>query len=275
MFESAVAAPSRATEIFFDADGNDPEAVWARVETARAAGQRVWLNGALFANLIQRVGVERDEQRWIVFTPRSSQPEWLYRTRDIILSGAALLALSPLFALLALLVKLSSPGPIFYATTVVGQGCQPFVWRKFRSMRVLAQTQDESARREQFRAFAQGQHQGKVIDGSRVTPLGAFLRKYSLDELPQLWNVFRGDMALVGPRPCLPYEAEMFPAWAARRFAVPPGLTGVWQVVGRARVPLTEGLAMDVYYGLTRSFGGDLKWMWETLRVILRGEGGK
>ncbi|GIL15764.1 MAG: hypothetical protein BroJett039_09370 [Chloroflexota bacterium] len=275
MLDSAIAAPERAAEIFLDADGNDSEAVWARVETARAAGQRVWLNGALFANLIQRFGVTHDGKKWLALAPRVQQPEWFFRARDILLAGAVLLALAPLFALLALLVKLSSPGPIFYATTVVGAGQRTFVWRKFRSMRVLAQTQDESARREQFRAFARGQHQGKVIDAARVTPLGAFLRKYSLDELPQLWNVLQGDMTLVGPRPCLPYEAEMFPVWATRRFAVPPGLTGVWQVMGRARVPLQEGLAMDVYYSLTRSFGADWQWLWETLRVIRRGEGGK
>jgi len=275
MLESAPAARAMATEIFLDADGIDPEAVWARVQTELAAGHCVWLRGALFANLTQRLGVKRDGQSWLLLAPRPKQAEWLYRARDALVSGAALLVLAPFFLLLALLVKRSSPGPVFYATTVVGAGRRKFVWHKFRSMRVLSQAQDETVRREQFRAFAQGQHQGKVIDASRVTPIGAFLRKYSLDELPQLWNVFKGDMALVGPRPCLPYEAEMFPVWAARRFDVRPGLTGVWQVAGRARVPLQEGLAMDVYYGFARTFGGDLKLMLETLRVMLRGEGGK
>lgn len=275
MLESAPAARAMATEIFLDADGIDPEAVWARVQTELAAGHCVWLRGALFANLTQRLGVERDGQKWLLLAPRPKQAEWLYRARDALVSGAASLVLAPFFLLLALLVKRSSPGPVFYATTVVGAGRRHFVWRKFRSMRALSQAQDETARREQFRAFAEGQRQGKVIDASRVTPIGAFLRKYSLDELPQLWNVFKGDMALVGPRPCLPYEAEMFPAWAARRFDVRPGLTGVWQVAGRARVSLQEGLAMDVYYNYARSFGGDFKLMWETLRVMLRGEGGK
>ena len=275
MLDSMVGAHGRAAEIFLDADGNDPEAVWARVETELAAGHRVWLTGALFAHLSARVGIERDGQNWILLAPRARHHEWVGRVRDVVLSSAALIALAPFFALLAFLVKRSSPGPVCYATTVVGKGRRNFVWRKFRSMRVVSQTDDESARREQFRAFSQGQYQGKVIDATRVTPLGAFLRKYSLDELPQLWNVFKGDMALVGPRPCLPYEAEMFPAWAARRFRVRPGLTGVWQVTGRARVPLAEGLAMDVYYCFARSLAGDLKLMLETVRVMLRGEGGK
>ncbi len=269
------AARGAATEIFLDANESAPEALWARVESELGAGRRVWLTGALLERLTRRFGVERGGQKWIALAPRAQRPEWLYRARDVLLSGAALIALAPLFALLALLVKRSSPGPVFYATTVVGAGRRKFVWRKFRSMRTLAPTQDETARREQFRAFAQGERQGKVIDASRVTRVGAFLRKYSLDELPQLWNVFKGDMALVGPRPCLPYEAETFPAWAARRFEVRPGLTGVWQVAGRGRASMSEGLAMDVYYSYARDFGGDFKWMWQTARAALRGEGGK
>lgn len=275
MMDSVAAAQETVGAVYLVTDGSDAETVWRRVETELAAGRRVWLGGALVANVTKRFGVERNGQRYIALTPLAARPEGLYRARDIVLSAASLIVLAPVFGLLAVLVKLSSPGPVFYATTVVGKGRRKFVWRKFRSMRVKRETEDETARREQFRAFAQGQHQGKVIDMTRVTRIGAFLRRYSLDEMPQLWNVLRGEMALVGPRPCLPYEAEMFPAWAGRRFDVRPGLTGIWQVAGRARVTLEEGLAMDVIYGYTRSFGGDLRLMLETVLVMLRGEGGK
>lgn len=275
MFDSSLAARETAREIFLLTDETAPETVWTRVETELGAGRVVWLSGALVESLAKRFGVYHDGAFWVRLVPHTIEPEWLYRARDVLLSATALLVLAPLFALLALLVKLSSPGPVFYATTVVGAEKRNFVWRKFRSMRVKPRQEEESARRQQFSAFAQGAHQGKVIDTTRVTPIGAFLRTYSLDELPQLWNVIKGEMALVGPRPCLPYEAEMFPPWAARRFLVRPGLTGVWQVAGRARVSLSEGLAMDVYYRYARSFGSDIQLILETFRVMLLGQGGK
>lgn len=257
------------------ANDQDPEALWRCVERELAAGHAIWLTDALLNPLIRRLGVLCNGTRGLRLPPVPTQPEWLFRARDLILALLALIVLSPLMLLLAILVKLDSPGPIFHTATVVGKGGRYFVWRKFRSMRVVPTEQDEAVRREQFRAFASGVHQGKVIDETRVTRFGAILRKYSLDELPQLWNVLRGDMAMVGPRPCLPYEVEMFPAWAARRFEVLPGLTGVWQIVGRSRVSLAEGLAMDVYYRYARSFRFDLELILKTLPVVLYGEGGK
>ncbi len=261
--------------LFLNTDGVDPETIWTRVESELSFGHSVWLSGALVASLTRRYGVQRDGCAWIKLTPPKTQPAWLYRARDVIVSSSALILLAPLFPLLALAVKFSSPGPVFHTTTVIGEARQPFVWRKFRSMRVMPREEDEATRREQFRAYVEGKRQGKVIDVTRVTRIGSFLRKYSLDELPQFWNVLKGDMALVGPRPCLPYEVEMSPAWAARRFQVRPGLTGVWQIAGRARTSLVEGLAMDVYYRYTRSFGTDLKLILATLPVIFRGEGGE
>lgn len=261
--------------IVLNTDSSEPEAVWARVERELDAGRTVRLSGALVAPLIQAFGSECDGCFSFVLLPHSRQLPWLYRARDVLFSAIVLLGLAPLLALLALIVKLSSPGPVFHTAVVVGQNKKQFVWRKFRSMVVVPQAEDENARREQFRAFAAGKRRGKVIDPARVTRAGAVLRKYSLDELPQLWNVLKGDMALVGPRPCLPYEAEMFPAWAARRFDCPPGLTGVWQIAGRSRVSLDEGLAMDVAYTLTRSFWQDARLVVFTLPVLVRGEGGE
>lgn len=256
-------------------DGRDPAAVWDCVEGEIRAGRTVWLAGAQVAALARRFGVEGDGLCWIKIAPHADSPAWFYRARDVVLSAAALLVLSPLFALLALLVTLDSPGPVIYSAMVIGKEKRPFRWHKFRSMSVDKQLNDEAGRPEKFRAFVSSNQPGKVIDRARVTRVGGWLRKYSLDELPQLWNVLKGDMSLVGPRPCLVYELEMFPVWATRRFEVMPGMTGVWQVAGRARVSFVEGLGMDLYYFYARSFRQDLRLIIQTVGVMVRGEGGE
>src|SRR5581483_9727708 len=241
-------------DVWLDADGMTLDALWTAVDRALAEGRRVWIGGAAFERLSRQFGVAHDGRSWLCLSP--SLPRRVgaaYRLRDLLCAGMALVLCAPVLAVLAFLVKRSSPGPVFYSTTVLGEGKIPFRWYKFRSMRVRGEDQERAARRARFRAYAEGKLQGKVIDPSRVTPIGRFLRKYSLDELPQLWNVVKGQMTLVGPRPCLPYEAEVFAEWAQRRFAVRPGLTGIWQVFGRSRVSLEEGLGMDVYYTYARS----------------------
>ncbi len=265
----------RNSFVLLDADSIPTNVLWERVRAQLANGREVRICGELVTPLLERFGVQHGDTRYLPITPHVPPPEWLIRTRDVMLAGAALLVLSPLLLVLALAVKLSSPGPIFHVATVVGISKQHFIWRKFRSMIVVAQRQDHAARREQFRAYVESNQRGKVIDSKRVTHLGAWLRKYSLDELPQLWNVVKGDMALVGPRPCLPYEEVMFPTWSAARFQVRPGLTGVWQIAGRSRVTFTQGLAMDLYYRYARSFWLDLYLIVQTARVIARGEGGE
>jgi lipopolysaccharide/colanic/teichoic acid biosynthesis glycosyltransferase len=261
--------------LFLNTDGRDPAAVWGCVEGEIRAGRAVWLAGALVRALARRFGADREGGCWIKIAPHADSPAWLYRARDVVLSAAALIVLTPLFALLALLVKLDSPGPVFYSATVIGKEKRPFRWLKFRSMYVDKQMEDEAERPGKFRAFVESNRQGKVIDRTRVTRVGGMLRKYSLDELPQLWNVLKGEMSLVGPRPCLGYELEMFPVWAVKRFHIKPGLTGVWQIVGRSRVSFNEGLGMDMYYFYGRSFGEDLRLMIQTVGVMVRGVGGE
>lgn len=263
-------------DVWLDADTQSPDALWERVDRELDQGHGVWLTGASFDKLARQFGRAQAGRRWIAIRPRrAARAEALYRARDVVLSGTALLLLSPLFPLAALLIKRSSPGPVFYSTAVVGKARTHFVWRKLRSMRPMSRRDDERTRRQKFRAYAQGRVPGKVIADERVTPIGKLLRKYSLDELPQLWNVLRGEMTLVGPRPCLPYEAEEFPAWGRRRFGVRPGLTGVWQVLGRGRVSLDELLTMDVYYTYARSFWFDARVMLLTLGVVFSGTGGE
>jgi lipopolysaccharide/colanic/teichoic acid biosynthesis glycosyltransferase len=172
------------------------------------------------------------------------------------------------------MVVLSSEGPGLFRQRRVGCDLQPFDMLKFRTMRVG--TSDEA-----HRAYVQSLLRGtaECVDGlyklkdNRTTRVGRFLRRTSLDELPQLINVLRGDMSLVGPRPALPWEVELFPDWASSRYSAPPGITGLWQVNGRNARTMLEGLQMDVEYVQSRSMSLDVAIMAKTIPVVLRGAG--
>ena len=196
------------------------------------------------------------------------------RLRDVAVATVGLTLLSPLFAVLSVLVHRSSPGSVFFTTAVIGKGGRSFIWRKFRSMRPAAPA-DEARRRDAYRALVEQSTGGKLVDESRVTPVGRFIRRHSLDELPQLWNVLRGEMTLVGPRPCLPYEYDVQAPWQRLRFRVTPGLTGPWQAYGRGRISVDEMALMDYCYSYRRSFLLDLRIILRTIRVVITGEGGR
>lgn len=273
-----------ARQIFIEDISGDGVALWRRVDEVLSEGHEAWLRSPLLFSIAEVMGQQRDGQRWLVLTPGMQEDrhwaEHFLRWRDVLLGGLAIVILSPLFLLVAVLVKFSSPGPIFYATTVVGKDRCLFTWRKFRSMVIMPEAEDARQRRATFQAFVEGKSEAsseeapkKLIDARRVTPVGRFIRKYSIDELPQLWNVVRGEMSLVGPRPCLPYEEEFFAGWRGRRFDVKPGLSGVWQVYGRGRAGFDESSAMDVYYVYRRSFGFDIRLILQTVGVVLTGKG--
>lgn len=267
--------------IFIEDETGDGEVVWEKADSVLKNVSQVCVRSPLLTNLENSIGHEYLGKQWILFKkPSLNSVNWLFRLRDVGLSLLALILLVPAFAVLAVLIKISSPGPVFYKTWVVGKEGRQFVWRKFRSMKVVPENKDTTERREKIRAFIEGRHSSsledaptKVIDNKRVTSIGRFIRKYSIDELPQLWNVLVGQMTLVGPRPCFPYEAEFLEGWRKRRFEVKPGLTGVWQVFGRGRVGFEENAAMDVYYTYRRSFGFDLYLMAKTALVVLTGRG--
>src|SRR5215210_5282733 len=151
----------------------------------------------------------------------------------------ATLLLAPVLVVIAVAIRLDSPGPALFRQRRIGRSMRPFVVKKFRTMRPNA---DETRHREYVHALiAAGPHAActgggdlyKLAADDRVTRVGRFLRRFSVDEVPQLWNVIRGEMSLVGPRPVIPYEVEQYPVWYGERFAVKPGLTGFWQVCGR------------------------------------------
>ncbi|MCX7798856.1 MAG: sugar transferase [Fimbriimonadales bacterium] len=191
------------------------------------------------------------------------------RALDIVVSGALLLILFPLFAVLALLVKLSSPGPVFYCCERVGKDGRRFKFVKFRSMYV-------DAEQRLAELIARNEKDGpifKITNDPRVTRVGRWLRKYSLDELPQLIHVFTGHMSLVGPRPPLPREVEQYDDYAWERLTVKPGLTCYWQICGRSRLTFDEWMALDHKYLNEMSFRTDLMILLKTPLSVLRGEG--
>ena len=191
------------------------------------------------------------------------------RSIDLIGAGGCLLALLPVFLACSLAVKLTSRGPVFFRQTRVGKDGRDFGCLKFRTMRLGAHAQQEVLRgmsTQDGPAF-------KLPKDPRVTRIGRFMRKYSLDELPQLINVLAGDMSLVGPRPPIPSEVESYTVWQRRRISVKPGLTCVWQVYGRNRVSFKRWVEMDLYYIDNWSLRLDLKLLAHTVGVVLRGTG--
>jgi lipopolysaccharide/colanic/teichoic acid biosynthesis glycosyltransferase len=192
------------------------------------------------------------------------------RVLDITVAAIALVLLSPVLLIIALVIRLESPGPALFRQRRLGQGVKPFTVNKFRTMR-------QGSSHEAHRKFVQsliagdappaveGQPRFKMASDPRITRTGRLLRKTSLDELPQLWNVLRGDMSLVGPRPPISYEVERYPAHWFARFEVKPGLTGLWQVSGRCELTLDQMIELDREYVQRRSL---LLNVWILLRTV-------
>jgi lipopolysaccharide/colanic/teichoic acid biosynthesis glycosyltransferase len=215
---------------------------------------------------------------------RAARSDVYFLKRPMDVAGAllALLLLSPLMLLTALLVKLSSPGPVIFRQSRLGRGGAPFAFYKFRSMVVNG---DDRIHREFVAKLIKGEHAEieqeaggpslyKIKADPRVTWIGRIIRKTSIDELPQLFNVLKGDMSLVGPRPPLPYEAENYQSWHLRRVLdIKPGITGLWQVEGRSKVSFDEMVRMDLRYVRGCSLWLDLSLLVRTVRVVLKCEG--
>jgi lipopolysaccharide/colanic/teichoic acid biosynthesis glycosyltransferase len=209
-------------------------------------------------------------------------PRGMKRMMDIAGSALALVAFAPLFLTIAIAIKISSPGPVFYRQRRLGQFCVPFVFLKFRSMYV---NNDAGAHQKYVRELIAGQAerqapQGngdgvyKLTNDARVTFVGKFLRRTSLDELPQFLNVFKGEMSLVGPRPPIDYEVKAYGFWHRRRLLeAKPGITGLWQVNGRSRVNFDDMVRLDLKYARTWSPWLDVKILMRTPRAVVSGDG--
>jgi exopolysaccharide biosynthesis polyprenyl glycosylphosphotransferase len=201
---------------------------------------------------------------------RLSGPQALAkRTLDLCLSSLAILLLLPLWVILYAAIKLDSRGPVFYRQTRIGRHREPFQMMKFRTMVVGADAMIDELR-EQNEATGP---LFKLRRDPRVTRVGRFLRRWSLDELPQLWNVMTGDMSLVGPRPALPPEVDAYEDWHFDRLEVPPGITGLWQVKGRSDLPFDDYVRLDLFYIENWSVGYDLYIMAKTIPAVFAGRG--
>ena len=197
----------------------------------------------------------------------------LKRCLDITLATILILILSPLMLVLAIWIKRDSPGPALYWQQRVGLGGRPFYMLKFRSMHTHAAEDLERILASDARKKKAWQRFQKLLDDPRLTRCGRVLRRFSLDELPQLWNVLRGEMSLVGPRPILPEQQGIYGTDLYLYLQVRPGMTGLWQVDGRNRVTFAERVARDVYYIRNQSIWTDFLILARTLRVVLRGDG--
>jgi undecaprenyl-phosphate galactose phosphotransferase len=212
----------------------------------------------------------------------SQKNPWLYHkikhTIDAIVTLSAAVILLPIFLIIALSIKLNSSGPVFYRAMAVGKNGKKFRMFKFRSMR---ENIDSGIHKSYVTKLIKGEisNRGKkdqplkITDDPRITSVGKFLRKFSLDELPQLINVFLGHMSLVGPRPCLPYEYEIYLEWHKKRTSIRPGITGIWQVAGRSAVLFEDMILMDLYYIYNRSITLDLSILYETIFVVFGNRG--
>jgi exopolysaccharide biosynthesis polyprenyl glycosylphosphotransferase len=204
----------------------------------------------------------------------------LKRLLDVLASAIILLLTLPVFLVVAALIKLKSPGPVFFRQSRVGGQGRSFKMLKFRTMHV---NNDASMHKQFVSQMIKGAAPTgggsrdtafKIVNDPRVTSIGRLLRKTSLDELPQLWNVLRGDMSLVGPRPPLAYEVEQYKPWHYRRvLEAKPGITGLWQVSGRSRTTFDDMVRLDLRYAKNPSAWSDIKILLATPRAVISGKG--
>jgi lipopolysaccharide/colanic/teichoic acid biosynthesis glycosyltransferase len=222
------------------------------------------------------LGPSKDLIDWAEFLPDSAYTfRWragqgIKRILDILIAGLGLLVLAPVFLVLPVVIRMTSRGPGYYRWKVLGQYARPFHGFKFRSMVDNAdELKDGMGHLNHMEGPA-----FKIRNDPRVTPIGRFLRKYSLDELPQLWSVFKGDMSLVGPRPPFPEEFERFKPWHRAKLSVKPGITCLWQISGRSDIHDFEDWAeLDMQYIREWSLWLDIKILLRTIPVVIRGRG--
>jgi exopolysaccharide biosynthesis polyprenyl glycosylphosphotransferase len=204
-------------------------------------------------------------------TPQDALALGVKRAFDMLMSAAVMVLLAPVFLAIAAAIRLDSPGPIFFRQRRVGQNGRLFDMMKFRSM-----YQDAEARLEALRA--QNEMSGpvfKMANDPRVTRVGRFLRKTSLDEFPQFWNVLRGEMSIVGPRPPIPAEVRQYKRWQRRRLSMKPGITCIWQISGRNNIDFDRWMELDLQYIDEWSLWGDIQICFKTIPAVLSARGAR
>lgn len=264
-------------EIIVNEDGEDIDETLNLIDYCKTLKSNVKVTSELFDIVARKMNTEKYIDVPVVDVSthfNNTATLALKRVTDLIISIFAVIVLSPLLVLIALLIKLSSPGPVLFTQIRIGKYGREFKFYKFRSMKVCDES-DEERVKQMLRFMKDESLKKKIINEKRVTWIGKILRKTSLDELPQLFNVIKGDMSLVGPRPCLPYEYENYDEWQKRRVNIIPGCTGVWQVWGRSSVSFKESVVLDLYYMNNMSPWFDLQLLFQTIPAILTARGAK
>lgn len=267
-------------EVIIAEDDGDLDFIFGTAERAKKLGTKVRVLSKNLEIIEKKIRLKKYFDSRCVELSR--QPDnrltlVLKRAGDLLIASIALIILLPLMLTLALLIKATSPGNIIFKQLRVGRNGKHFRMYKFRTMYSL-EVEDERRKAMMLEFMKNNTGTGgdtKIIDESRVTGIGKLLRKTSLDELPQLINVIKGEMSLVGPRPCVPYEFENYEPWQKGRVCVLPGCTGVWQVSGRSSVSFRDSVLLDLYYVHNMSVLLDLAVLLKTIPVLLFSRGGK
>lgn len=270
----------KVDEILIAFGGEDYEQLFKLIDDCREMKVNVKISSDLFSIIPQKFFTEKYSSLPVIDVspvPAWWYPEKLKRVFDLGFAVVGLIFFSPLLALIALGIKFTSKGPVLFHQVRIGKNGVPFSFYKFRTM--YMSKNDDAERKEKMISFMKDNSSKsngtKIISDSRITAIGHILRKTSLDEIPQLFNVLKGDMSIVGPRPCLPYEYENYDNWQKRRVNVTPGCTGVWQVTGRSSVSFKDSVILDLYYINTMSPWLDIQLTLKTIPVMLFSRGGK
>lgn len=263
----------RISEVIIALPSHQHQQILRAVRVCERAGADFKLVPDLYELSLSRIDVDAVEGIPLIGLRRSLTSSWQYRIKrivDIAGSLATLLITAPIWLLTALAIKFDSPGPILYKQERLGYRGQPFTCYKFRSMHINA---DQMLDRLRAQIPENERIKFKLKDDPRRTRVGRFIRRTSIDELPQILNVLRGDMSLVGPRPPLPVEFENYEDWEKARLEMPPGITGLWQVRGRSEIVFDEMVLMDLYYIENWSLRLDLQILLSTIPAVLKSHG--
>jgi exopolysaccharide biosynthesis polyprenyl glycosylphosphotransferase len=288
LLQALAGAEPAPRQVFLDGATLSHKATFDLIAGARARGAEVYVTGRLVSPLDTTRLLFRLFETPVMRVRREpaagERMPAAKRAFDLVASAGALALLAAACAVIAVLIKRGSPGPVFYRQQRVGQRGRTFEFLKFRSMAV---GNDAGEHQEYVCELIQsgvGDHElsctdqwgrpvFKLAEDERVTRIGRFLRKYSLDELPQFWNVLKGDMSMVGPRPALEYEVAAYKPWHRRRLEVTPGVSGLWQVAGRSRVGFDEMVFQDIIYAYNQSLLTDVSLCLRTVPAMLVGRG--
>jgi len=260
-------------EVIVCVSGSELNKVEKILEICEKEGVQIRVNSDFFGRLVKKVTVDHVYGLPIISFSSVPNDEWslyLKRLIDIFISGMLLIILSPVFLVIAIFIKMTSEGPVFYEWNVIGFNKKSFRSWKFRTMVVNADEMKE-------KLMNLNEMKGpvfKIKDDPRITKIGNLLRKFSLDELPQLWSVFKGDMSLVGPRPAGPHELARYESWHRRKLSIKPGITCLWQVNGRNKISdFNEWVKLDLQYIDNWSLWLDMKIMAKTAWTVFKGTG--